>query len=147
MTFRLKLYHDVFDASANHISPLAPNLSFFCGVMAFFLTSPKRQIPLTSFFYFLFGAKRRACCSLSIKCSPKISTSNSSIYSSDEHIVPPRTAGWTSSYHFCISDFLALFWGGGVAATNHQSFLIRPHLTGSFFGTVAVLLKLSLIHI
>ena len=51
-SYWLKIYHDDFDASANHISLVAPTLSIFCGFMAFFLISPKRQIPLTSLFFF-----------------------------------------------------------------------------------------------
>ena len=96
-SYWLKFYHDVFDASANHISPLLPNLSIFRGVMAVFLISPKRQISLTPCFFFFFRSNGRGWCS-SIKCRPKISASNSSIYSSDVHIISSRTAGWTSSY-------------------------------------------------
>ena len=33
-----------------------------------------------------------------MKCRPKISASNSSIYSADEHLVLARIVGWTSSY-------------------------------------------------
>ena len=64
-SYWLKLYHDVFDASANHISKLPPNFSDFRGDMAFFLVSPKRQIPLTSYIFF-FCVTFRACCFMSI---------------------------------------------------------------------------------
>ena len=97
-SYWLKFYHDVFDASANHISQLQPNLSIFRGVTASFLISTKRQIPLTSCCFFWGVQRSRACWCLSIKCRPKISASNSSIYSPEVHIVSSRNAGWTSSY-------------------------------------------------
>ena len=73
----------------------------FAELWPFFLISPKRQIPLTSFYYFFFfggGLRSRACCFSSIKCRPKISASNSSIYSADEQVVLAGIVGWTSSY-------------------------------------------------
>ena len=58
-------------------------------------------------FFILFSKQRsRACWCSSITCRPKISASNSSIYSSDVHIVSSRTAGWTSSY------YNSRFWHG-----------------------------------
>ena len=49
------------------------------------------------FFNFFGGQRSRACCFLLIKCRPKISASNSSIYSADEQFALPRIVGWTSS--------------------------------------------------
>ena len=95
-SYCLKFYLDVFDASANHISKATPNFSDFCGVMAFFLISPKRQISLTSFFFVLFWSTV-ACMFFINKMSPQNFSSNSSIYSVHEQFVPPRTVSWTSS--------------------------------------------------
>ena len=53
-SYGLKLYHDVFDARAHHIAGVAVEfILFFFGVMEFLLISPKLQIALTTFFFFL----------------------------------------------------------------------------------------------
>ena len=58
-SYWLNFYHDVFGASANLISPFHSNSSIFRGVMAFFLISPKLQIPLTSCFFSFFRSYGR----------------------------------------------------------------------------------------
>ena len=97
-SYWLKLYHDVFDASTHHIAGVAAECINFRGVMAFFLISPQRQIALTAcFVLFFLSYGGQDCWSSSIKCHPKISESNSSIYSPENGLPSARTAGWTSS--------------------------------------------------
>ena len=88
-TYWLQFYHDVFDASAHHMSPYSPSASEFInfsrsyGIFPHFAeTSDRSNCP-----FFFSQEQRQNCWGSSIKCRPNISESNSSIYSSEKRFV------------------------------------------------------------